>query len=156
MLSLIILFKDIKFQKRESYSNTLIVTVEVSFQLRTTRDDVQAKVLLNADLLVSRAKNIWKKPISLHPKLYFDELFQVRKGNNSFKSDPIKMLYRFAILYKAKKNMCVYCHMSTKSRVGRSGLIFFFLFSFFIIDKTGNSRSRFRNPIPVFNFRKFR
>ena len=27
-----------------------------------------------------------------------------------------------------KKNMCVYCHMSKKSRVGRSGLIFFFFF----------------------------
>ena len=51
-----------------------------------------------------------------------------------------------------KKYICVYCHMSTKSRVGRSGLIFFFI----IIEKTGNSRSRFRNPIPVFNFRKFR
>ena len=25
-----------------------------------------------------------------------------------------------------KKYMCVYCHMSKKSRVGRSGLIFFF------------------------------
>ena len=44
--------------------------------------------------------------------------------------------------------MCVYCHMSKKSRVGRSALIFFF-----IIGKTGNSRSRFRNPILVFHFR---
>ena len=26
-----------------------------------------------------------------------------------------------------KKNMCVYCHMSKKSRVGRSGSIFFLL-----------------------------
>jgi hypothetical protein len=26
-----------------------------------------------------------------------------------------------------KKNMCVYCHMSKKSRVGRSGFIFFLL-----------------------------
>ena len=43
-----------------------------------------------------------------------------------------------------KKYMCVYCHMSKKSRVGRSGLIFFFII---IIDKTGNSRSRFRNLI---------
>ena len=51
-----------------------------------------------------------------------------------------------------KKYMCVYCHISKKSRVGRSGLIFFF---FFIIGKTGNSRSRFRNPIPVFHFRNF-
>ena len=47
--------------------------------------------------------------------------------------------------------MCVYCHMSKKSRVGRSGLILFF-----IIGKTGNSRSRFRNPIPVFLFQNFR
>ena len=30
--------------------------------------------------------------------------------------------------HKAKKRyMCVYCHMSKKSRVGRLGLIFFFL-----------------------------
>ena len=27
-----------------------------------------------------------------------------------------------------KKNMCVYCHMSKKYRVGRLGLIFFFFF----------------------------
>jgi hypothetical protein len=52
---------------------------------------------------------------------------------------------------RPKKKMCVYCHMSKKSRVGRSGLILFF-----IIGKTGNSRSRFRNPIPVFHFRNFR
>ena len=39
---------------------------------------------------------------------------------------------------KAKqKYMCVYGHMSKKSRVGRSALIFFFL----TIGKTGNSRS---------------
>ena len=39
------------------------------------------------------------------------------------------LLY-IAILYNKakKKNMCVYCHMSNKSRVGRSGLIFFFFF----------------------------
>jgi hypothetical protein len=30
-----------------------------------------------------------------------------------------------------KKYMCVCCHMSKKSRVGRSGLIFFFFFFFF-------------------------
>jgi hypothetical protein len=28
---------------------------------------------------------------------------------------------------RTKKNMCVYCHMSKKSRVGRSGLIIFFI-----------------------------
>jgi hypothetical protein len=44
VLSLIILLKDIKLKKRESYSNTLIVTVEVSFQLRTPRDDAQGTV----------------------------------------------------------------------------------------------------------------
>ena len=37
--------------------------------------------------------------------------------------------------------MCVYVHMSNKSRVGRSALIFFF---FFFIGKTGNSRSGIR------------
>jgi hypothetical protein len=37
--------------------------------------------------------------------------------------------------------MCVYCHMSKKYRVSRSGLIFFF---YFIIGKTGNSRSGIR------------
>ena len=41
---------------------------------------------------------------------------------------------------KAKKNMCVYCHMSNKSRVGRD----YFFYFFFIIGKTGNSRSLFR------------
>jgi hypothetical protein len=58
------------------------------------------------------------------------------------------------IWYWAQKNiyMCVYCHMSKKSRVGRSALI---LFLFFTIGKTGNSRSRFLNPIPVFHFRNF-
>ena len=29
---------------------------------------------------------------------------------------------------RPKKDMCVYCHMSKKSRVGRSGLIFFFFY----------------------------
>ena len=53
-----------------------------------------------------------------------------------------------------KKYMCVYCHMSKKSRVGRSGLSY--LFFFFIIGKTGNSRSRFQNPIPVLHFRNLR
>jgi hypothetical protein len=52
-----------------------------------------------------------------------------------------------------KKSMCVYCHMSKKSRVGRSALIIIF---FLTIVKTRNSRSRFRNPIPVFHFRNFR
>ena len=42
-----------------------------------------------------------------------------------------------------KKNMCVYCRMSKKSRVGRSGFIFYF-FYFIIIGTTGNSRSRIR------------
>jgi predicted transcriptional regulator len=55
----------------------------------------------------------------------------------------------FFVNIRSKKKMCVYCRMSKKSRVGQSGLIFFF-----IIDKTGNSHSRFRNPI--FHFRNFR
>ena len=48
--------------------------------------------------------------------------------------------------------MCVYGHMTKKSRVGRSALIFI-IFIFITIGKTGNSRSRFRNPI--FHFSKF-
>ena len=48
--------------------------------------------------------------------------------------------------------MCVYGHMSKKSRVGRSALIFFFFF--IIIGKTGNSRSQFQNPI--YHFQNFR
>ena len=59
----------------------------------------------------------------------------------------------FTSLRPKQKYMCVYCHMSKKSRVGRSAFIFFF---FFTIGKTGNSRSRFLNPIPVFHFRNFR
>jgi hypothetical protein len=52
--------------------------------------------------------------------------------------------YAYILLCKAKKkNMCVYCHMSKKSRVGRLGLFYYYYF-FNIIDKTGNSRSRFR------------
>jgi hypothetical protein len=35
-----------------------------------------------------------------------------------------------------KKKMCVYCHMSKKSMVGRD-------YYFFFLDKTGNSRSRY-------------
>ena len=35
------------------------------------------------------------------------------------------------LLRQKKKYMCVYCHMSKKSRVGRSALIFFFFFFFF-------------------------
>ena len=34
-----------------------------------------------------------------------------------------------------KKYMCVYCHMSKKSRVGRSGLIFFFFFFYYRHDR---------------------
>jgi hypothetical protein len=54
-----------------------------------------------------------------------------------------------------KKIMCVYCHMLKKSRVGRSGLLFFFLL-LLLSTKTGNSGSRFRNPNPVFLFQNFR
>jgi hypothetical protein len=53
-----------------------------------------------------------------------------------------------------KKYMCVYCHMSKKSRVGRSvGINFFFLFFFITFGKTGSSRS----PVPEsdISFSKF-
>jgi hypothetical protein len=32
------------------------------------------------------------------------------------------------MLRPKKKSMCVYCHMSKKSRVGRSGLIYYYFF----------------------------
>ena len=38
-------------------------------------------------------------------------------------------------ILRPKKYMCVYCHMSKKSRVGRSGLIFFFFFFFLLSTK---------------------
>ena len=64
MLSLIILIKDIKFKKRESYSNTLIVTVEVSFQIRTPRDDAHGTVICRPPL--SRAK---KRAMLFHVRI---------------------------------------------------------------------------------------
>ena len=36
-------------------------------------------------------------------------------------------LWIWHFLDEAKKNMCVYCHMSKKSRVGPSGLLFIYL-----------------------------
>jgi hypothetical protein len=35
------------------------------------------------------------------------------------------------LLIRPKKNMCVYCHMSKKIRVGRWELIFFFFFFYY-------------------------
>ena len=55
------------------------------------------------------------------------------------------------VTVRPKKNMRVYGHMSKKSRIGRHSKFFFLT-----IGKTGNSRSRFRNPIPVFHFQNFR
>jgi hypothetical protein len=57
VLSLIILFKDIKLKKRESYSNTLIVTVEVSFQLSTPRDDAQGTVICRPPRVQSKKES---------------------------------------------------------------------------------------------------
>ena len=53
---------------------------------------------------------------------------------------------------RPKKKKCVFT-VTCQKNLGSVGRDYFFIF--FIIDKTGNSRSRFRNPIPVFNFRKF-
>ena len=50
---------------------------------------------------------------------------------------------------RPKKNICVYCHMSKKSRVGQSGLSFYYYF-FIILDKTGNSRSGIRFRYLIF------
>jgi len=38
----------------------------------------------------------------------------------------VKMTLKLVLLLGQKKNMCVYCHMLKKSRVGRSALNFFF------------------------------
>ena len=46
---------------------------------------------------------------------------------------------------RPKKKMCVYCHMSKKSRVGRSALIFFFYYQ-----QSGNSRSGIRFQYFIF------
>ena len=43
-----------------------------------------------------------------------------------------------------KKYMCVYCHMSKKSRVGRSGLLLFFLLSAKLEIVVPGSRIQFR------------
>ena len=37
---------------------------------------------------------------------HFHEIFQVKKGNNSFKSDPFKMLYPHAIFYMVIMYTC--------------------------------------------------
>ena len=39
-----------------------------------------------------------------------------------------------------KKSMCVYCHMSKKSRVGRSALIIIFFFFFFFYNYRQNRK----------------
>ena len=57
MLSLIILLKDIKLKKRESYSNTLTVAAEVSFQLRTPRDDAQGTVICRPPRVQSKKES---------------------------------------------------------------------------------------------------
>ena len=48
-----------------------------------------------------------------------------------------------------KKNICVFT-VTCQKNLG-SALIFFFI----TIGKTGNSRARFWNPIPVIHFRNF-
>ena len=59
---------------------------------------------------------------------------------------PVLFLNFFYFIIRPKKKyMCVYCHISKKSRVSQHLFFFFFL----TISKTGNSRARFRNPIPV-------
>jgi hypothetical protein len=59
-----------------------------------------------------------------------------------------EVLFKLNLFTKAKKKyVCVYCHMSKKSRVCRSGLFFFIII---IIDKTGNSRSGIRFRYLIF------
>ena len=52
--------------------------------------------------------------------------------------------------------VCAVLKTSYQNKRQHIGRDYYFFFFSFIIDKTGNSRSQFRNPIPVFNFRKFR
>ena len=51
---------------------------------------------------------------------------------------------------KAKKKICLFM-VTCQKNLGSVCIKFFF----FTIGKTGNSRSRFCNPIPVFDFRNF-
>ena len=40
----------------------------------------------------------------------------------------VRKVLKISRRWGQKKYMCVYCHMSKKSRVGRSGLIFFYYY----------------------------
>ena len=59
--------------------------------------------------------------------------------------------YSFNLWFRPTK-IYVCLRSQVKKIYGRSVGIIFFL----TIGKTGNSRARFRNPIPVFHFRNFR
>jgi hypothetical protein len=65
------------------------------------------------------------------PLLYITDwifFFLIRmKWRLKIKMNNLKFAVGDQITWKAKKkNMCVYCHLLKKNRVGRSGLLFFF------------------------------
>ena len=49
------------------------------------------------------------------------DIFRLFNFENTVEGIPL-------LIGQKKKNMCVYCHMSKKSRVGRSTLIYFFFY----------------------------
>ena len=61
-------------------------------------------------------------PLTLH--------LGVQRKWTVFSPHKVMQVAVFLQIFRPKKKiMCVYCHMSKKSRVGRSGLIYFFLLS---------------------------
>ena len=63
-------------------------------------------------------------------------------------AEKAKILIEWSKCWAKKKYVCL---LSCQKNLGSVGQDYFF-----VIGKTGNSRSRFRNPIPVFHFRNFR
>ena len=91
--------KQINKQNKKTIENKNKVS-----QICDVKNKKKSSCLVKPDSKASRIKSL--KSSALHNDSYF-----------IFQTD-----------LRPKKNMCVYCHMSKKSRVGRSGLIFFFFY----------------------------